>query len=131
MTAVCKFPLSMTGEVVLLQAKDSGEPPRGSLHTHKHIGNSFHCITDSSTRWFVDWNDTTIEQGCTTNLGPVGPRIHKYTGCGYYYKEGYKYYTGVEACVTFYYCSSIDSELGHCSYNADCCDAIVKCVTLY
>ena len=121
----------MTGEVVLFSTQDSGELPRGSLHTHKHIGNSFHCITDSSTRWFVDWNDTAIDQGCTTNISPFGPLTHKYTGCGDYYKKGYKDYKGVEACVTVYYCSSIDSKWGYCSHNADCCDVIEKCVTLY
>ena len=44
MTAASMLPLSMTGETVPFLTKDSGELPSGSLHTHKHIGNSFHCI---------------------------------------------------------------------------------------
>ena len=93
-----------------------------TAHIHKHIGNSFHCITESSTRWYVNWNDGTIDEGCTDHPGPFGPLTHKYTGCGVQ-KE-------VWACVFVWYCNSIESTLDQCSHKADCCDMINKCVVM-
>ena len=100
----------------------------GAQHTHAHLITLSPHITDSTTRWFVDWHDGTYDEGCTDYLGPFDPPTHKYSGCNDYYKKDYK---GVEVCVTVYYCSSIDSKFRYCSHNADCCDAIEKCLTLY
>ena len=96
-------------------------------HTHALVTPTTH-ITYSPTRWLVDWHDGTYDEGCTNDLGPFDPLTHQYSGCNDYYKKGHK---GMEVCVTIYYCSSIDSKFRYCSHNANCCDAIDKCVKVY